>query len=362
MAVSEKTISARLDWAVLTAVLFLCAVGLLNLVSAAPSTAFIYRQSLSMAVSLGVLILIARMDYRLFERMAYPVYAVSLLLLIITLLKGEWVGGSRAWLRLGPLSMQPSEFVKIGTILALAKHFHERRTGGPYNLKELAQPLLIGLLPAVLIMLQPDLGTTAMLILIVGCIILFVGVRRRILVVGVTLVFLLAPLSWFFMAPHQKDRIRAFINPHVDPAGIGYNVIQSMVAVGSGKLAGKGYRLGSQTALKYLPERHTDFVFSVLGEEWGFLGGMLVLAVFFFILIWGVRIAASAKDRFGALVSLGVVMMIFWHTLVNIAMALGAFPVVGIPLPFMSYGGSFLLTVMVGVGLMMSIEKRRFIF
>ncbi len=362
MGVSDKTISTRLDWPLLLAVLFLCAVGLINLASAAPSSVFLYRQSISLAVSLGVLIVAARLDYRLFERAAYPIYAITVLLLIMTLLKGELVGGSRAWLRLGPLSLQPSEFVKIGTILALAKYFHDRRAGGPYGLRELAQPLLIGLLPAVLIMLQPDLGTTVMLVLIVGCIILFVGVRRRLLIGGVTLFVLLAPLSWFLMAPHQKDRIRAFINPQVDPTGIGYNVIQSMVAVGSGKLAGKGYQLGSQTALRYLPERHTDFAFSVLGEEWGFIGGILALAVFFFILIWSMRIAASAKDRFGALVSLGVVMMIFWHTVVNTAMVLGAFPVVGIPLPFLSYGGSFLLSIMAGIGLMMSIEERRFIF
>jgi rod shape determining protein RodA len=211
-------------------------------------------------------------------------------------------------------------------------------------------------------MLQPDLGTMVMLAFIVGGVILFVGVDRRLLTAGTALVLVAAPLSWFIMAQHQKNRIIAFINPQADPVGIGYNVIQSMVAVGSGKFTGKGYKLGTQTALKYLPERHTDFVFSVLGEEWGFIGSILVLSAFLFILFWGVRIAAGAKDRFGALTALGVVLMIFFHTVINIAMTAGVFPVVGIPLPFMSYGGTFLISVLSGIGLLMSIEGRRFMF
>jgi len=189
-----------------------------------------------------------------------------------------------------------------------------------------------------------------------------VGVRRRLLITGIMLALVAAPVAWPLMSPHQKNRMYAFINPQVDPTGIGYNVIQSMVTIGSGGVFGKGYKLGTQTALKYLPEVHTDFVFSVLAEEWGFIGSLIVLACFTFILLWGIRIASVAKDRFGALVAVGIVFMIFWHSVINVAMTLGAFPVVGIPLPFMSYGGSFLVSVMAGIGLLMSIEERKFMF
>jgi rod shape determining protein RodA len=213
-----------------------------------------------------------------------------------------------------------------------------------------------------LIMLQPDLGTTVMLTFILGSMILFAGLRRY-LVIGTTVIGIAsAPLAWFFLAPHQQDRIKAFINPESDPMGIGYNAIQSMVAVGSGRIFGKGYRLGTQTALKYLPERHSDFAFSVLGEEWGFFGCMIVLLLFLFIVIWALRIASQSRDRFGCLAGIGIASMIFWHLTVNVAMTLGAFPVVGIPIPFLSYGGSFLITTFAGIGLLMSIEGRRLMF
>ncbi len=164
------------------------------------------------------------------------------------------------------------------------------------------------------------------------------------------------------MYKHQKNRIFAFIDPHVDPTGIGYNAIQSMVAVGSGKLFGKGYQLGTQTALQYLPERHSDFAFSVLGEEWGFFGCTIVLALFLFIMLWALWISSLSRDRFGLIAGIGIAAMIFWHVVINVAMTLGAFPVVGIPLPFLSYGGSFLITTFAGIGLLMSVEGRRFMF
>ena len=358
----DKKVAMTFDWPLLTAVLLLNAIGLLNLASAAPTPAFWHRQLFSFVISLGIMMLVASVDYRIFLRFGYVIYGLTLLLLIITVLTGTYVSGSRSWLRIGAFSMQPSEFVKIGAILAMAKYFHEQRLGGPHGLRELLTPAMIGLCPAGLIMLQPDLGTAAMLMFIVTVMLIFVGVRRRVLIAGVAMALVLAPLSWKFMAPHQKSRIYAFINPEADPSGIGYNVIQSMVTIGSGRLFGKGYKLGTQTALRYLPERHTDFVFSVLGEEWGFIACIFVMAIFLFIMLWGLRIASGAKDRFGAIAALGVVAMIFWHTAVNVAMTLGLFPVVGIPLPFLSYGGSFLLSVMAGIGLLMSIEERRFMF
>jgi len=342
--------------------LFLSVVGLVNLVSASPTPNFWHRQLISFVIGFGMMMLVAGIHYRLFEQVAYPFYALIMMFLLLTVLWGTLIGGSRSWLRIGPWSMQPSEFVKIATVLAMAKYFHDQHVGGPYGLRQLLTPALIGLCPVTLIMLQPDLGTATMLGFIVVGMILFVGVRRRLIVVGVVLAMVMAPLSWKVMKAHQKDRIYAFINPGVDPTGTGYNVIQSMVTVGSGRVVGKGYKLGTQTALKYLPEVHTDFVFSVLGEEWGFIGCFILLGCFLFLLLWGIKIAAGAKDRFGALTALGVVLLIFWHTVINIAMTLGVFPVVGIPLPFLSYGGSFLISVFVGMGMLMSIEERRFMF
>jgi len=362
MGVPDKKVAMTFDWPLFIATLFLTIVGLINLASAAPSPSFWHRQLFNMVIGMGLLVVMAGIDYRIFERMAYIIYAATLILLFLTVLVGTYVSGSKSWIRIGSFSVQPSELVKIGAILALAKYYHNQRIGGPYGLKKLIAPALIAICPAVLIMLQPDLGTMVMLMFIVAGMILFVGVDRRLLIAGIALILVAAPLSWFIMAPHQKNRIIAFINPQADPNGIGYNVIQSMVAVGSGKLIGKGYKLGTQTALRYLPERHTDFVFSVLGEEWGFIGSILVVATFLFIIFWGVKISAGAKDRFGALVALGVVLMIFCHTVINVAMTLGSFPVVGIPLPFMSYGGTFLIAALTGVGLLMSIEGRRFMF
>jgi len=362
MGTPAKKVTISLDWPLLAAVLFLSIAGLLNLASAANSSAFWHRQAFSLVISLGMMTVVAGLHYRFFERAAYPIYAVTLILLVITVLVGTVAGGTKGWLRIGWFSLQPSEPMKIGVILALAKFFHDQRAGGPYGLTQLIKPLLIGLCPAILIMLQPDLGTTVMLMMIIGGMILFVGVRRRLIYLGIAIMIIATPLSWNVMQTHQKNRILAFVNPHSDPTGIGYNVIQSMVAVGSGKLAGKGYKLGTQTALRYLPERHTDFVFSVVGEEWGFIGSIIILITFLFILLMGLRISHDAKDRFGSLVALGVVLMIFCHTVVNVAMTLGSFPVVGIPLPFLSYGGSFLLTIMAGIGLIMSIEERKNMF
>lgn len=368
MGAPTKRIYVSMDWPLMIPVLFLNLVGLLNLASASPGTSVWQRQFLSFIISMGIMIIIGGINYRLFERIAYPIYGSTLFLLFLTEFIGKRVAGTKGWLDLGVFHFQPSEIAKIGTILALAKYFHDQRKGGPYGVKELIRPLAIGGGSAILIALQPDIGTMLMLLFIVGGIILFVGVRRRLFytalisVLIVACLFWFAPQSWGLVKEHQRDRILTFLNPERDPRGTGYNVIQSKVAVGSGRIAGKGYKLGTQTALRYLPERHTDFVFSVIGEEWGFIGSTLVLGVLLFIMLWGLSIASGSKDRFGAITAMGVVLMLFFHTAINVAMTLGAVPVVGIPLPFLSSGGSFLVSTMTGIGLLMSIEERRWMF
>lgn len=366
MAVSEKkpAIPLSMDWPLVSAALLLCLIGIVNLASAGAGEDISRwpRQLVALGIGVAAMAVISNIDYRYLNRSAYPLFAVTLLLAMFTLIFGREVHGTRAWIRIGSMSVQPSEFVKIGAILAMSKFFHDQRVGGPYGAMELRIPLVIIAISTVLIKLQPDTGTTVMLVLILGSIILFAGVRRYLIIGTVVFGLVSTPFVWKLLAPHQKDRVWTFINPESDPLGRGYNVIQSMVAVGSGEITGKGYRLGSQTALKYLPERHSDFAFSVLGEEWGFLGSSLVLILFVFIIIWALRIASLSRDRFGCLVGIGVAAMLFWHMTINIAMTLGAFPVMGIPLPFLSYGGSFLITTLAGIGMLMSIEGRRFMF
>jgi len=351
-----------IDWPLAAATLALASIGVFNLTSAGPTPMFWHRQFLSLVLSIVTLAAISGIDYRILMRVAYPFYAITLILLAITVVKGTMVMGHGSWIRWGWFSMQPSEFAKLAAILAMARYFHDQRVGGPYGIKELAVPVLIAIVPIGLIMLQPDLGTTAMFTFILGSMILFAGVRKRLLIGAVVSGLAFTPIAWKLLAPHQKNRIWAFLNPQSDPMGIGYNAIQSMVAIGSGKILGKGYRLGTQTALKYLPERHSDFAFSVLGEEWGFFGAMIVLLLFLFIVIWGLRISSQSRDRFGCLAGIGITAIIFWHSSVNVAMTLGAFPVVGIPLPFLSYGGSFLITISAGIAILMSINNRRLMF
>lgn len=363
MAVIErKTKAVPVDIPLTITALALSFIGILNLASAGNTTFYWHRQLFSLFIGIVACVSISSLDYRTWNRHAYLIYGIVILILIITVVFGTKISGTRAWLRLGLLSIQPSEFMKFSAILAMARYFHEQRLSGPYGLKELSIPFLIAVIPAGLIMAQPDLGTTVMLLAVLGSMILFAGVRKNLTIGAMVIALASFPLMWKLLAPHQKNRILTFLNPERDPTGAGYNVIQSMVAVGSGRLFGKGYRLGSQTALRYLPERHSDFAFSVIGEEWGFIGSIVVLCLLAFLVFWALRIAMRAKDRFAMLCAVGVAALIFWHSAVNVSMTLGAFPVVGIPLPFLSYGGSFLITIYGAIGLLMSIEGRRFMF
>lgn len=363
MAVIERKVKAvPVDLPLTITALLLSFIGILNLASAGSTSIYWHRQLFSLFIGIVACVSISTLDYRTLNRQAYIIYGTVIFILIITVAFGTKISGTRAWLRLGLLSIQPSEFMKFSAIVAMAKYFHDQRLSGPYGLKELGVPFLIAIVPVGLIMAQPDLGTTLMLLVVLGSMILFAGVRRKLTIGAGVIILASFPLVWKLLAPHQKSRILTFLNPERDPTGAGYNVIQSMVAVGSGRLFGKGYRLGSQTALRYLPERHSDFAFSVIGEEWGFIGSLVVLLLLAFLVFWALRIAMRAKDRFGMLCAVGVSALIFWHTAINISMTLGAFPVVGIPLPFLSYGGSFLITVYASIGLLMSIEGRRFMF
>jgi rod shape determining protein RodA len=253
--------------------------------------------------------------------------------------------------------------MKIVIIMTFARFFSRYPIFKGLSLKDLAYPLLLLGVPALLIMKQPDLGTAILVSLIGGTMVLFVGVRWSAVA---TLIAAALPAIYgvwcFALRDYQKDRIYNFLNPNLDPQGSGYHIIQSKIAVGSGATFGKGFMHGTQSQLRFLPEQHTDFAFSVFAEEWGFVGCFLLLALYMFLILWGLAIAKRCNDRFGALLAVGVSAMLFWHIVINMGMVIGLFPVVGVPLPFFSYGGTSMVTSMVGIGILLNISMRRFMF
>ncbi len=301
-------------------------------------------------------------DYRHLEKLGYPLYILSILTLVVVIVAGKTVAGSRRWLPLGPLSFQPAELAKIAVILALATYFNRRPRLEAMGLKDLVIPGLLVLVPVALIIKQPDLGSGILLALVAGSMILFVGVRWRTLAGLALSMALCSPVVWMLLKAYQRQRVLTFVNPEKDPLGAGYHILQSMIAVGSGQFWGKGFLRGTQSQLYFLPEQHTDFVFSVFAEEWGFVGSTVLLLLFAGLALWGLRVARDCKDRFGHFLALGVTALIFWQIFVNLCMVTGVMPVVGIPLPLFSYGGSSLVTTLLGLGFLFNIRMRRYLF
>jgi rod shape determining protein RodA len=272
-----------------------------------------------------------------------------------------WAGPG-AGCPLGPFSIQPSEMAKVAVIIVLARYYAKLINTDGLTLRDLMFPVLLTAIPFALIVRQPDLGTAMVIALIAGAMTLFAKIERRAFSWLLVTFALLIPSVWFFLRGYQKQRILTFLNPDRDPLGAGYHIIQSKIAIGSGMLTGKGFLKGTQNALSFLPEQHTDFIFSVLAEEWGLMGTLTVIFLFLFIIAWGLRIAGRCRDPFGTLLAVGVTAMIAWQALINIGMVMGLMPVVGVTLPFVSYGGSSIITMMMGIGLLMNVSMRRFKF
>jgi rod shape determining protein RodA len=462
-----------MDLTPLVAALVIACLGVVNLSSAAQATApeLYLQQALWVGLGAGVTLVVGFWDYRNLEQLAYPLYAVVLVLLVVVLVKGRTIMGAKRWIALGPMNMQPSEAMKLALILTMARYLARWDMPGGYTLRELFRPLnlsrplgalgyllfkwkmlgasalvrvtegtdgsgrprtawryvsekdllawdkklglasgtwspdklgeivldgsglvtgllvvvlvylaaavvkvaMVGfpprsvvapmdliMLPASLILIQPDLGTSSINVAVALSMVLFCGVRRTSLAIGVVLSVAGAVAAWFtVLKGYQKKRVLTFLDPEADALGAGYHANQSMIAIGSGGTEGKGFKAGTQTQLSFLPENHTDFVFSVLGEEGGLMGGTVLLALFFVLLWAGVNVASRARDRFGALLCVGVVAFLFWHVFVNVAMVTGALPVVGVTLPLMSYGGSSVMVVMGGIGTWLSVSNRR---
>jgi rod shape determining protein RodA len=361
----DRRLLAHFDWPLLTLVLIISLIGVFNLYSAtfgqveAPLYA---KQILWIGIGLAVALFITIFDYRLYRDFAYFFYGISLILLMGVFIYQTIHPEVSRWIKIGPFFLQPAELAKIAIILALAKYFDRFPKKDGYGLWELIFPFIILLVPCLMVAKQPDLGTAISLLLIGFSIVLFVKIKWRSLVIMIIGGMSILPFMWNFLMPYQKRRVLTFFNPELDPLGAGYHIIQSKIAIGSGGGLGKGFLKGTQCKLHFIPAQHTDFIFSVWAEEWGLVGGLILLALYLFLIALGSTISIRSKDRFGAIVAFGVVSMVFWHVIINIGMALGMLPVVGMPLPFMSYGGSAILSMMAGVGLLLNISMRRYVF
>lgn len=364
----------NLDWPLILAVIALTVIGLVVIYSASYSQLlaagmspwyYVQRQLIAFGLGLVAAVVIVSLDYRAWARWSRVIYITAMSLLGIVLFLGKAVFGSQRWVRLGPLNLQPSELAKIALVLVLAKFFEKEENA--LSLQGVAKAFALVLVPMGLILLQPDLGTAAIFIGLFFTM-WYVGNGRTkhiiiagvVLVVGSLAVIVISLQGWVsIIKPYQLTRILVFLDPYSDPSGAGWNIIQSIIAVGSGGFFGKGVLNGTQSSLHFLPANHTDFVFSVVAEEFGFLGSVVVLALYVFMLWRGLRIAALAKDTYGTLLATGATGIFFFHLIINVGMALGFMPITGLPLPFITAGGSITLTSLMAVAIILNVGLRR---
>lgn len=364
----------NLPWGMVALIFAITVIGLATVYSATytskgPSSLY-YKQLVWVAIGLTVMFFALIIDYHTVGRYAYVLYAASLILLLLVMAIGKTGMGAQRWLAIGPFVFQPSEFAKLSVTLALARYFAEDPKRGGYDLRDLIVPGVMVMIPLVLVLKQPDLGTALMLLLTSSLIVMLAGIRVRsiliVLLIGATVasaVFLVSPVRhkiWGSLKPYQQNRIKAFIDPSSDPRGSGYHANQSKIAVGSGQITGKGFRKGTQSQMAFLPERHTDFIFAVVAEERGLIGAGLLILLYLVLLLVGVDTAKNAKDRLGVLMAGGIVSMISIYMFINVGMAVGIVPVVGVPLPLVSYGGTSIITTFLALGLLLNIQMRRF--
>ncbi len=351
----------RVNWLYVILLCALAGVGYATLYSAAGGAPEPYATKHAMRFGIGVILMLAigMVDIRIIARLAWPAWLGGVILLVLVLRMGHIGKGAQRWLELGGLQLQPSELMKLALVLALASWFHNaswERMGNPLFL---IPPIIAVLIPVGLILKEPNLGTAAITAMLGGAIFFAAGVRWwKFLMVLLPLPFL-AQFAYSHIHDYQRARIDTFLHPESDPLGAGYNIIQSKIALGSGGMWGKGYLQGTQAHLDFLPEKQTDFIFTIIGEEWGFVGGIVVIGLLGLIILGGMLIALRCRNQFGRLVALGISCNFFLYVFVNIAMVMGAIPVGGVPLPLVSHGGSAMLTVMVGFGILMSVHVHR---
>jgi rod shape determining protein RodA len=375
----DKNLLMRFDVVLLTLVVLICGIGLVNLFSGSVSlhammqnhgqSPFI-KQAVFMAVGFAICLVAQFFDYQLLQKWHLLIYGLGILLLLVVDVVGDSAGGAQRWIDFGIIKLQPSELVKLILVISLASYYARREVANGYGVADLLMPVGMVLLPAFLVLIQPDLGTAGILLIIAVAMTLLAGGRLSILaplaLVGI-IAFVVAwenvdnmeALLGSHLKSYQIKRIQTLFRPELaDPMGQGYQILQPKIAIGSGGLTGSGYLEGTQAQLRFLPERHTDFAFAVWGEEWGFIGSVFFVGIYMLFLLWGVWIAMRARDRFGVLLAYGVVLMIACQAIINLLMVMALFPVVGVPLPLVSYGGSSLLTSMLGVAILLNVRMR----
>ncbi|SHH95033.1 rod shape-determining protein RodA [Sporanaerobacter acetigenes] len=359
----RKNFIKKFDFVLFITVLLLCVYGLVMIMSATASyenSRFIKVQGITVILGIVAIILLAMMDYKLLGKIYLPIYIFCNLLLIAVLIFGtgddDW--GARSWLSIGGFTFQPAELVKLGLIISLAQ-FIDKNKNSINEPFVLLKTLLFAAIPIGLILLQPDFGTAAVFIFFVLAMLFAAGLKLKYFGYAIAIGIISLPAIWFSLDKYQKNRIFNFLNPEHDTSGSGYQAKQSLIAIGSGKVFGRGLFKGVQTQFGYIPEKQTDLIFAVIGEELGLMGGLVLILLYFIMFYRLVRIAKNTKDTFGSLMVIGITSMMFIHIWENIGMTIGLMPITGIPLPFISYGGTFLLVNMIGIGIALSVGMRK---
>jgi rod shape determining protein RodA len=360
LTVTDKLFEVNWGLVLLIAIIACIGFAMLYSVAGASFSPWAGKQMAFFALGLVLLIGAALTDIRFWLSIAYPAYAVSLLLLVVVLFAGHTALGAQRWISFGPIEVQPSELMKIALILALARFLHGLSVEDVSKPLRLLIPIVMIAMPAVLVLKQPNLGTTIILAADGISLLFLAGLSWWWIAPAFGAVATAIPLAWrFFLHDYQKQRVMTFLNPESDALGAGWNITQAKIAIGSGGLTGKGYLQGSQSRLNFLPEKHSDFIVTNYAEEFGFVGSIALLLLFAVVIGYGVQIAMSARSQFGRLVAMGLTLNFFFYILINGAMVMGLIPVVGIPMPLLSYGGTAMLSVMFGFGVLMSVHVHR---
>jgi rod shape determining protein RodA len=358
----DRRLLQNVDWPLLGAAFFIICLSLICLSSLNPGrgiSALMWRQLSWVGIGLISLIVVVSVDYRNLVRAAPTLYVIGLGLLLSVFVLGRTVSGARRWIHLGPFTVQPSEFFKFIFILTLAWALTSGRSERLSRAALVGTFILLGV-PFLLVVRQPDLGTALVLVPVLAATLVGLGVRMRVLGAMVLASVAAMPLGWLVLKPYQRDRLLVYLDPFRDPLGTAYNVIQAKIAIGSGQLLGKGVGGATQSRLSFLPERHTDFIFAVFAEMWGFLGCLVLIVAYALLVLRGFEIAAGAQEPRGRILALGVTTVFAAQILINIGMVTGLLPIVGIPLPLMSYGGSSMVVSLTALGLLLSIRMRQF--
>ena len=354
----------RIDWNMLGTAITIAAIGCLLVYSSTyfgKDAPLFAKQVIWVAIGIGLMLLFTLIDYRVFFDISLILYGVGMLLLLYLVVWGRTTANVKSWIHIAGFQFQPSEFMKIFTALVLAKFF-DSNDRAYLNLRTFAMICLIIGAPLALIIIQPDFGTAATFLPLIAAAMYFGGIKAKFWIVGTLIFVILMPMAWFFfLKPYQKERIMIFLNPERDPLGSGYQVTQAKIAIGSGGITGKGFKQGTQAKLEYLPARHTDFIFAVLAEEWGFVGVVVVLMLYLFLIIQALQIAKGSRDRGGTFLAIALIMFFVFHILINVSMQIGLLPTTGIPLPLISYGGSSTMMFFIAIGLILNVDYRKFV-